>query len=142
MDDIRDLDSDFENLSDGEPSSECKKHYREPKLSNWTKAIIEAFVAQHGEEIKKELQEANPDFSKIKSLPGRPNEAIINANGEHQPSQESTIMRVDVYQQTYDAWKASVNSDHAKGNTKEEWKAYYELHKMFCLINCQNHLPE
>ncbi|KAL4745862.1 hypothetical protein BDW72DRAFT_207848 [Aspergillus terricola var. indicus] len=119
-----------------------KSDKQEPELSDWTRAIIEAFITQHGEEIKKELQEANPDFSKIKSLLGRLNEAITNANREHQAPQELNIVRVDVYQQTYDAWKARVNSDHVKGNTKEEWKAYYELRKMFRLINRQNHLPE
>ncbi|KAL4733840.1 hypothetical protein BDV11DRAFT_175324 [Aspergillus similis] len=142
MDDIGALDSDFENLSDDEPPSKREKRYREPKLSDWTKAIIEAFVTEHGENIEKELQEENPDFAKIKSLLGQLNNAITNANREHRAPLELNIVRVDVYQQIYNAWKARVNSDHVKGNSREEWKAYYELHKMFRLINCQNHLPE
>ncbi|KAL4999220.1 hypothetical protein BDV10DRAFT_184629 [Aspergillus recurvatus] len=142
MDDIGNLDSDFENLSDDEPPSKREKRYREPKLSDWTKAIIGAFVTEHEDEIEKELQEETPDFSKIKSLLVRLNDTITNTNREHRAPLESNIVRVDVYKQTYDAWKAHVNSDHVKGNPREEWKAYYELHKMFRLINCQNHLPE
>lgn len=140
--DLSTLDPEFANLSDDEHSSKQQKRYNHPKLRDWTKEIIEDFITKHGNDIKTELEEKNPDFSKIKSLLSQLNDNIKKANEEHRAPKELNIMRADVYQHTYDAWKSRVNSLTVKGNTKEEWKAYYELYKRFRQLNRQNHLPE
>lgn len=142
VDDLSKLDPEFANLSDDEHSSKKHKRYDEPKLRDWTKGIIEEFITKHGDDIKRELEEKNPDFSKIKSLLSQLNDNIKKANKEHKAPKELNIVRADVYQHTYDAWKSRVSSGSVKGNTKEEWKAYYELHKMFRQFNRHNHLPE
>ncbi|KAL4861088.1 hypothetical protein BDV12DRAFT_204372 [Aspergillus spectabilis] len=113
-----------------------------PKLNDWTKKILECFIQQHGEEIKKEFHEKNPDFSKIESLFKTLNISITSANKAHKAPLESNNVRGDVYRKTHNAWSARVNQKSVKGNREEEWKAYYELHKMFRLFNKENHLPE
>lgn len=82
MIDLENLDSDFQNLSDDEPSHTKMRRYKKPKMDYWAKEIIQRFSIMKGKEIKNELQSEMLDFLKIENYFKSVNHKIINAGTE------------------------------------------------------------
>jgi hypothetical protein len=47
-----------------------------------------------------------------------------------------------MYQMTYNSLLNTLALDNVKDNPLEQWKAFYEMRKMFHLLNRESHLPE
>ncbi|KAL4924640.1 uncharacterized protein BDV17DRAFT_300913 [Aspergillus undulatus] len=129
-------------MSEDESSRKHQKRYKPPKLTDWNKKILDKFVRKHGSQIKNELHSENPDFSKIEKLFRELNTAIASANKVHKVSLDLNQVSTGKYRIAYDSFKHYVASAQVKGNPKEEWRAYFQMRKMFSLFNRQDHLPE
>jgi hypothetical protein len=138
---MRELDSEFEKSDEESPTPPPRRHKR-PKASNWTKKIIEKFVEENGEKIAQELQSDEPDFAAIESRFDKLNAKIRSENKRHNAPLDQNVVQRNMYQMTYNSLLNTLALDNVKDNPSEQWKAFYEMRKMFHLLNRESHLPE
>ncbi|THC87062.1 hypothetical protein EYZ11_013492 [Aspergillus tanneri] len=139
---LKDLDSDFEKLSDDEAPTAQKRRHKKARIDGWAQEIIQDLVKKRGADIKRILQSETPDFSKIEQLFQKTNQRIKKANIEHNVSPERNLLPEKIYRITYDSWSAYMDSGMVEDDPESGWKAYDKLYKSFYLINRGNSLPE
>lgn len=135
-----DLDPEHEQTDDETPIDKKHRHKR-PSIDDWAQEIIQTLVKEQGQDIKKELDTKNPNFSKIEKIFQRANEKIKKANIENHVPVENNLIKAELYWTNYDLWNKFIKKGLAKGNPEKGWSVYDGLCSAFSMLNRQYGLP-